>query len=151
MVGELVDNFILKDQDGNDFNLYENLNKKILLVFYPKNNTPVCNLQLTNYDLNYESFEKNNIQVIGINIAGVSEHKSYCEQKGFKFPLLSDIDKKVSARFDALNLLEQNKRKLVLIGIVKRILYEKTVLSFLYLNSGQIIKSLKELEIRYLT
>lgn len=151
MVGELVDNFILKDQDGNDFNLYENLNKKILLVFYPKNNTPVCNLQLTNYDLNYESFEKNNIQVIGINIAGVSEHKSYCEQKGFKFPLLSDIDKKVSTRFDALNLLEQNKRKLVLIGIVKRILYEKTVLSFLYLNSGQIIKSLKELEIRYLT
>lgn len=122
-----------------------------MLVFYPKNNTPVCNLQLTNYDLNYESFEKNNIQVIGINIAGVSEHKSYCEQKGFKFPLLSDIDKKVSTRFDALNLLEQNKRKLVLIGIVKRILYEKTVLSFLYLNSGQIIKSLKELEIRYLT
>lgn len=151
MVGELVDNFILKDQDGNDFNLYENLNKKILLVFYLKDNTTVCNLQLTNYDLNYESFEKNNIQVIGINIAGVSEHKSYCEQKGFKFPLLSDIDKKVSTRFDALNLLEQNKRKLVLIGIVKRILYEKTVLSFLYLNSGQIIKSLKELEIRYLT
>lgn len=108
-------------------------------------------MQLTNYDLNYESFEKNNIQVIGINIAGVSEHKSYCEQKGFKFPLLSDIDKKVSTRFDALNLLEQNKRKLVLIGIVKRILYEKTVLSFLYLNSGQIIKSLKELKIRYLT
>lgn len=151
MVGEIVDNFILKDQDGNDFNLYENLNKKILLVFYLKDNTTVCNLQLTNYDLNYESFEKNNIQVIGINIAGVSEHKSYCEQKGFKFPLLSDIDKKVSTRFDALNLLEQNKRKLVLIGIVKRILYEKTVLSFLYLNSGQIIKSLKELEIRYLT
>lgn len=122
-----------------------------MLVFYLKDNTTVCNLQLTNYDLNYESFEKNNIQVIGINIAGVSEHKSYCEQKGFKFPLLSDIDKKVSTRFDALNLLEQNKRKLVLIGIVKRILYEKTVLSFLYLNSGQIIKSLKELEIRYLT
>lgn len=148
MVGELVENFILKNQDGDDFNLYENLDKKVLLVFYPKDNTPVCNLQLTDYDLNYEDFEKNNIRIIGINIADVSEHKSYCKQKDFKFPLLSDADKKVSVRFDALNLLGQNKRKLVLIGTDKRILYEKTVLSFLYVNTEQIIKSLKELEIR---
>ena len=147
MVGDIVENFILKDQDGKDFSLYDNLNQKVLLVFYPKDNTPVCNLQLTNYDLNYESFKKNDIQVVGINIADVSEHKSYCEQKGFKFPLLSDVDKIVSARFDALNLLGQNKRKVVLIGVDKTILYEKTVLSFLYLNTEQIIKSLKELKI----
>jgi peroxiredoxin len=148
MVGELAENFILKDQDGKDFSLYENLDKKVLLVFYPKDNTPVCNLQLTDYDLNYEDFEKNNVRIIGINTADVSEHKSYCMQKGFKFPLLSDGDKKVSAQFDALNLLGQNKRKLVLIGTDKKILYEKTVLSFLYVNAEQIIKSLKELEIR---
>ena len=48
MVGDPVENFILKDQDGKNFNLYDNLNKKVLLVFYPKDNTPVCNLQLTN-------------------------------------------------------------------------------------------------------
>jgi len=147
MVGDPVENFILKDQDGKDFSLYDNLNQKVLLVFYPKDNTSVCNLQLTNYDLNYESFEKYNIQLVCINTADVSEHKFYCERKGFKFPLLSDIDKKVSSRFDALTLLGQNKRKLVLIGTDRRILYEKTVLSFLYLNTEQIIKSLKELKI----
>jgi len=147
MVGDPVENFILKDQDGKDFSLYDNLNKKVLLAFYPKDNTPVCNLQLTNYDLNYESFKKNDIQLVCINNGDVSEHKSYCEQKGFKFPLLSDVDKIVSARFDALNLLGQNKRKLVLIGMDKTILYEKTVLSFLYLSAEQIIKSLKELKI----
>jgi peroxiredoxin Q/BCP len=147
MVGDPVENFILKDQDGKEFSLYDNLNQKVLLIFYPKDNTPVCNLQLTNYDLNYESFKKNDIQLVCINIADVSEHKSYCEQKGFKFPLLSDVDKIISARFDALNLLGQNKRKVVLIGADKTILYEKTVLSFLYLNSAQIIKSLKELKI----
>jgi thioredoxin-dependent peroxiredoxin len=147
VVGDFVENFVLKDQDGNDFSLYENLDKKILLVFYPKNNTAVCNLQLNNYDMNYESFKKENIQIVGINIADAADHKSYCEQRGFKFPLLSDSDKKVSPRFDALNLLGQNKRKLVLIGTDKKVLYEKTVLSFLYLNSDQILKSLKELEI----
>jgi thioredoxin-dependent peroxiredoxin len=147
MVGDPVENFILKDQDGKDFSLYDNLNQKVLLVFYPKDNTSVCNLQLTNYDLSYESFKKDNIQLVCINIADVSEHKSYCVQKGFKFPLLSDVDKIVSAQFNALNLLGQNKRKVVLIGADKTILYEKTVLSFLYLNSAQIIKLLKERKI----
>ena len=123
------------------------LDRKVLLVFYPKDNTPVCNLQLTDYDLNYEVFEKNNIRIIGINTSDVSEHRSYCAQKGFKFPLLSDVDKKVSSRFNALNLFGQNKRKLVLIGTDKKILFEKSVFSFLYLNSEQIIKSLKKLKI----
>jgi thioredoxin-dependent peroxiredoxin len=148
VVGDLVEDFVLKDQDGNDFSLYGNLDKKILLVFYPKDNSTVCNLQLTNYDNNYDAFEKNDIKVIGINITGVAEHKSFCEQKGFKFPLLSDHDKTISSRFDALNLLGQNKRKLVLIGTDRKVLYEKAVLSFLYINSDQILKSLKELEIR---
>lgn len=147
MVGERVENFILKDQDGNNFELFKNLNQKILFVFYPKDNTAVCNLQLTDYDLNHAAFKENNITVIGINIADVSEHKSYCGQKGFKFLLLSDVDKKVSSRFGALSLFGQNKRKLVLIGTDKKILFEKTVLSFLYQSSDQIIRSLKELKI----
>lgn len=147
MIGQSVENFILKDQNNRDFNLYENLDRKVLLVFYPKDNTPVCNLQLTDYDLNYEAFEKSNIRIIGINTGDVSEHNSYCEQKGFKFPLLSDVDKKVSSRFNAINLFGQNKRKLVLIGTDKKILFEKSVFSFLYLNSEQIIKSLKKLKI----
>ena len=91
MIGQSVENFILKDQNNRDFNLYENLDVKVLLVFYPKDNTPICNLQLTDYDLNYDEFEKNNIRIIGINTSDVSEHNSYCEQKGFKFPLLSDL------------------------------------------------------------
>ena len=58
MVGNIVENFILKDQNGNDFNLYENLYRIILLVFYPKDNSPVCTRQLTNYNLNKAEFEK---------------------------------------------------------------------------------------------
>jgi peroxiredoxin Q/BCP len=147
MIGGHVENFILKDQDGNDYNLYENLNTKVLIVFYPKDDTPICNLQLSDYDLNFELFEKNNIRIVGINTGDITEHNHYCKQKGFKFPLLSDIDNKVSGQFKALNLFGQNKRKLILIGTDKKVLYEKTVFSFLYLNSEQIVKSLKELKI----
>ena len=42
MKGDIVENFILKNQNGNDFNLFENLDKKVPIVFYPRDNSPVC-------------------------------------------------------------------------------------------------------------
>lgn len=56
MVGQSVQNFILPDQNGNDFDLYKNLDKNILLVFYPKDNSPVCSRQLSDYYLNKKNF-----------------------------------------------------------------------------------------------
>ena len=58
MVGAIVENFSLKDQEGNTFNLYENLDESILLVFYPKDDSPVCTKQLTNYQKEYQLLKK---------------------------------------------------------------------------------------------
>jgi peroxiredoxin Q/BCP len=49
MVGDIARDFTLNDQSGLAFNLYSNLSRKLLLVFYPKDNTPVCSKQLTDY------------------------------------------------------------------------------------------------------
>jgi peroxiredoxin Q/BCP len=57
MVGDIAKNFSLKDQNGNVFELYNNLNKRILLVFYPKDDSPVCTLQLSNYKQYLNEFE----------------------------------------------------------------------------------------------
>ena len=46
MLNETAPNFRLKDQNGNEFELYNNLDQKVLLVFYPKDNSPVCTKQL---------------------------------------------------------------------------------------------------------
>ncbi len=147
MVGKIVEDFTLKDQNSNDFNLYTNLNQKVLLVFYPKDDSLICSRQLTDYNLNLKLFENHNIKVVGINTGNVSEHKSFCEKKGLNFPILSDNDKKISKQYEALNLLGQNKRKLVLIDENKKIIYEQTVLSISYLNTDEIISSLKKLKI----
>lgn len=147
MLGKIAENFILLDQYSNTFNLYENLNQKILLVFYPKDDTPVCNMQLLDYDMNLDLFHKHNIKVVGINIGDVSEHKSFCEKKGFNFAILSDSEKKVSKMYNALNIFGQNKRKLVLIGEDKKILYEHTVPSFLFTNTDKVIEALQRLKI----
>ncbi len=143
MVGDIARNFSLKDQHGNEFELYKNLDKRILLVFYPKDDSPVCTKQLTNYEQYLTDFEKNNIKVVGINTAASDSHFSFCNKMGLEFPVLSDISKQISKNYKALNLLGINKRKLVLIDTNRRIVFEKVILPFYYLKAGQILNEVK--------
>ncbi len=141
MIGDIAGDFVLEDQNRNFFRLYDNLNRKILLVFYPKDNTPVCTRQLSDYQLNKGLFETIGINLVGINTGSVESHNSFTGLCKVDFPVLSDPHKKVSRKYKALNLFGINKRKLVLIGTDKKILFEKNVLSFTYVSS----KSLKEI------
>ena len=143
-VGDKVENFKLEDQFGNQFDLYENLDKNVLLVFYPKDNTPVCTTQLKNYSTNAGEWEKYDIKVIGINIDPIESHKSFCQNNDIDFPILSDPDKQISKQFDALNLFGQNKRKLVLIDKSKKVRFIKSTLPFIYLKSSEIMNYLKQ-------
>ena len=147
MVGEIIENFILKDQNGNEFNLYDNLDKKILLVFYPKDNSPVCTKQFSNYQANIALFEEKGIKVVGINFEGTGSHQSFCNALGINFPVLYDENKKISRQLDALNFLGINKRKLVLVDENKKIIYEKSTFSIKYLTSSKIIKELEYLKL----
>lgn len=143
MKGDTVENFILKDQDGKDFNLYNNLDKNVLLVFYPKDNSPVCSVQLTNYFESKKTFEDYNIRAVGINTASAESHASFCNSLGIQMTMLCDEKKEISKRFNALNFLGINKRKLVLIGTDKKILFEKSSLSVIYFKTDKIIDMLK--------
>ncbi len=138
-----AENFTLKDQFGNAFELYKNLNKNILLVFYPKDESPVCSRQLDNYQTNIGLFEKEGIQPVGINIESIDSHKSFCDMKSIEFPLLSDTEKEVSRRFNALNFLSINKRKLVLINSSGEIVYERTIPSFFYTTAEKILEDIR--------
>ena len=145
MVGEIAENFTLKDQYGNIFNLYENLDENILLVFYPKDDSPVCSMQLSNYQKEHQLLKKSGIKVIGINTNSEKSHKNFCNKLSLQFPLLSDKTKNVSKQFNALNIFGINKRKLVLINRNKKIEFEKTVLPNRYLSASIIIKLVKQL------
>ena len=145
MVGEVAENFSLNDQDGKTFNLYQNLDGSVLLVFYPKDDSPVCTKQLSNYQKEHQLLKKSGIIVIGINTNSEKSHKSFCNKLSLQFPLLSDKTKNVSKQFNALNIFGINKRKLVLINRNKKIEFEKTVLPNRYLPASIIIKLVKQL------
>jgi len=144
MTDETVENFQLMDQNGEIFDLYENLDNDVLLAFYPKDNTPVCTKQLVDYSLNKAELEKFGIRIIGINIDEVDSHNAFCANNKIDFPILSDIDKKVSRSFNALNLMGQNKRKLVLIGKNKKIKFERSTIPLFFVDTRQLLSDLKK-------
>ena len=135
--------FTLKDQFGKDYNLFENLNKNVMLVFYPRDNSLVCTNQLCSYNDSFSELEKAGIKIVGINIEKETNHKQFSDKYSFKFPLLSDSEKEVSKAYDALNYAGFNKRKIVVISRQKEIIYEDVVFSLFYQKTGDILKYLK--------
>jgi thioredoxin-dependent peroxiredoxin len=150
-VGDVVQNFILKDENGNDFELYQNLDMKVLIVFYPKDDTLVCTSQLDEYNQNLDEFRKKNVKVVGISIDSVESHSNFCNKLKLNFPLLADTDKTVSKGFDAINFLGMSKRILVLVGTDKKVLWTDSTLSIKYIKSAEILEKIEFLSNKEMT
>ena len=74
--GDTAPLFTLPDDEGNPFSLEEALGEKVLLVFYPGDNTPVCTRQLCDYRDGIEAFEGLGVRVVGISNDSVESHRS---------------------------------------------------------------------------
>jgi peroxiredoxin len=149
--GDLVSNFTLKDENGNEFDLYKNLDKKVLLAFYPKDDSLVCSTQLSNYNESFDDFIKHGVRVIGISTDSVESHSNFCSKLKLNFPLLADVDKTVSKQFNSLNFLGISKRLLVMIGTDKKVLWTDSTMSITYIKAEEILEKVKLLSIKEMT
>lgn len=82
--------FTLNDQDGNAINLSDFQGKKVVLYFYPKDNTPGCTRQACAFATAYEGFKAKDVVVIGISKDSVSSHRKFAQKYDLPFVLLSD-------------------------------------------------------------
>ena len=82
--------FTLKDKDSNDITLSNFLGKKVVLYFYPRDNTPGCTRQACAFKASYEKFKDNDIVVIGISKDSTVSHQKFAEKYDLPFILLSD-------------------------------------------------------------
>jgi peroxiredoxin len=150
-VGDVAPNFKLKNETGKDFELYKNLDQLILLVFYPKDDTPVCSTQLAEYNDNLDEFINNGIKVVGVNADSVQSHLDFCSKLKIKFPLLADDDKKVSRQYNAINFLGMNKRLLVIIGIDRKVFWTASSLPVTFIKTKEIVEKVKSLNSKKMT
>ncbi|MBR2718386.1 MAG: thioredoxin-dependent thiol peroxidase [Clostridia bacterium] len=92
-IGDLAPNFTLNDQHGNPVSLNDFAGKKVVLYFYPRDNTPGCTRQACAFAGAYEAFKAENIVVIGVSKDSVSSHQKFAEKYNLPFILLSDPER----------------------------------------------------------
>ena len=91
-VGMKAPDFTLNDKDGKSVSLSDLAGKKVVLYFYPKDNTPGCTRQACAFAGLYQEFTRRGIEVVGISKDSVASHVKFAEKYNLPFILLSDPD-----------------------------------------------------------
>ena len=92
--------FKAPDQNGNMVALSDFKGKKVILYFYPKDDTPGCTSQACNLKDNYALLIKKGFQVVGVSVDSVKSHKKFEEKYALPFPLISDEEKKIVDKYN---------------------------------------------------
>lgn len=94
-INKKAPDFSLQDQEGKTHTLKQYLGKKVLLYFYPKDDTPGCTTEACNFRDGYKDFKKLGLVILGVSADSVKSHKKFAEKFELPFPLLSDETKEV--------------------------------------------------------
>lgn len=93
--GDKAPDFKGKDQDGKPVSLKDFKGKKLIIYFYPKDDTPGCTAEACDLRDNYSALKKKGYEIIGISADDENKHKKFIEKYKLPFPLIADVDKKI--------------------------------------------------------
>ncbi len=116
-VGTKAPSFSLPDQNGNIHTLEEYKGKKVILYFYPKDNTAGCTKQACGYSERYPQFLEKGVEVIGISKDSVASHKKFEEKQGLRFTILADPELEAIQAYDVWK--EKKNYGKVYMGVVR--------------------------------
>lgn len=116
-VGTKAPDFTLHDQNGNIVSLSNFLGKKVVLYFYPRDNTPGCTRQACAFATNYDAFREKDVVVIGISKDSVMSHLRFAQKYELPFILLSDPERQAIEGYDVWK--EKKNYGKVSMGVVR--------------------------------
>ena len=99
-VGMKAPDFKLQDKDGREITLSGFRGKKVVLYFYPKDNTPGCTKQACAFASAYDGFKTKGVEVIGVSKDSVASHVKFAEKYNLPFILISDPELKAIKAYD---------------------------------------------------
>ena len=97
--GDKAPDFTAKDQDGNTVSLKDFKGKKIVLYFYPEDDTPTCTIEACNLRDNYSTLKNEGLIVLGVSPDEEKKHKKFEEKYNLPFTLLADPDKSIIDKY----------------------------------------------------
>jgi peroxiredoxin Q/BCP len=135
-IGSIAPEFSLPDQNGEIHTMKQYLGKKVLLYFYPKDDTPGCTTEACNFRDGYKEFEKMGLVILGVSKDSVKSHKKFADKFKLPFPLLSDEEGELVEAYDVWQKKKFMGREYM--GIVRS--------SFLIDEEGKIAKIYEEVK-----
>ena len=128
--GMMAPAFTLQDRTGKTVSLSDYLGKKVVIYFYPRDNTPGCTRQACAFSGLYNEFRKKGVEVIGISKDSVASHEKFAEKYELPFILLSDPER---TAIEAYGVWQEKKQYgKVSMGVVRT--------TFLIDENGMIVK-----------
>lgn len=99
-IGQKAPEFTGKDQDGKEISLSDFKGKKVILYFYPKDQTPGCTAQACDLRDNYQELMKKGYVVLGVSSDSPESHRKFIEKQQLPFSLIADEDKSIHEKYD---------------------------------------------------
>jgi thioredoxin-dependent peroxiredoxin len=99
--GDPAPQFMLPDQDGKTVSLDDFKGQRVLVYFYPKDDTPGCTKEACQFNDNLAAFQQAKVPVIGISADSAASHVKFRNKYGLQFPLLTDSSRQVMEQFGA--------------------------------------------------
>ena len=130
-IGTKAPDFSLPDQNGTVHSLADYKGKKVILYFYPKDNTSGCTKQAVGYSANKKEFEKKGVVILGVSKDSVASHKKFEEKQNLTITILADPERKVIEAYDVWK--EKKNYGKVSMGVVRT--------TYLIDEKGKIIKA----------
>lgn len=97
--GDKAPDFNVNDQDGNSVSLKDYAGKKVVLYFYPKDNTPGCTAESCNLRDNYQALQSAGYEVLGVSTDSEKSHQKFIEKQSLPFKLLADTEKQMHEKY----------------------------------------------------
>ncbi|WP_040213687.1 thioredoxin-dependent thiol peroxidase [Clostridium polynesiense] len=136
--GNMAPDFTLPGSDGKDHSLTDYRGKKVILYFYPKDNTPGCTTEAIGFKENNENLSGLNAVVLGVSRDSLASHEKFITKFGLPFVLLSDTDSEVCELYGVLK--EKNMFGKKSIGIERS--------TFIIDEEGKVIKEFRKVKVK---
>ena len=143
-VGEAAPDFELKDNNGQPWRLSDKRGKVVALVFYPRDETPVCTKQMCSMRDRWTDYESTGAEVAAISVGSVESHKKFASHHNLPQRLLADERGEVTRAFGVSSLLGGSQRAVVVIDPEGVIRYRKSVIPIFRPSDDEVIEAIRK-------